>query len=201
MQIEIKINGLDKLVAKLKDFPVALKRAIRNATDTTATAVKNIAVKEAERTFNVAKARLTKTSKGSPTIYVKRTTQTEQHATVTFKGGAGAKAGDRPGLQHYATNKPPRKRTKGWKPSYRTRRAGMSEVVERGFYGEGKLKGQGIFERQVGSKKIVRRTGPGIKQIVERREVMSVVKREGEEVFKAKVVEAVGKQLKKLKGK
>ena len=197
--LEIKIDKaqVERITQLLS--PSELGRAIRNAINTTATTVKNTAVDRAEGIYNIARARLIKTPAGSPAIYVKRATQSEQQATITFKGGAGAKAGDRPGLQNYATNKPPRKRTKGWKPSYKIRRAGTSIVVERGFYGEGKLKGQGIFERREGSKEIVRRTGPGIKQIVERREVMDVVKREGKEIFKSKIVEAVRKQLEKRK--
>ena len=202
MEITIEVKGLKELMNKLQAFPKAMKKAERSAVDTTATAVKNLAINEATRLYNIKETkRLTKDSRGHDTIYVKRSTQTASIAVVTFKGGSNAKSGDRPGLQHFATNKPPAKRKKGWEPTYKIKRSGGSKSIPRGFYGEGKLKGQGIFQRKAdGSNKIVRRTGIGMKQIAESKEVLLRIQNEGQALLKKKMGEAIKKQIEKMKG-
>ena len=193
-----KIEGLEELTKELQEFPKAIQRATRSAIDTTATAVKNLGIDESYRVYNVEMARLLKDSRGRVTSVVKRTTQTNPTAIVTFKGGDNPKAGDRPGLQHFATNKPPSKRTSGWKPIYAITRGGTPKTVKRGFFGEGKLKGQGIFQRQEGTKKIVRQTGSSLKQMVMSSAVYPRIEKEGMSILAQKLIEAVDKQLKKM---
>ena len=196
--IEIRIEGVDKLLAKLNDDVKAIARAMRNAENTTATALRKAALQSVVRIFNIKEARLKKDSRGRDTIFIRRSSPTNPGATITFRGGDSPKSGDRPGLQHFKTDKQERnKKQKGWTPTVQIRRGGSPESIANAFYGVGKLKGQGIFQRQEGLRKIVRRTGPSIKQMVEHSEVLPSVKAQGESIFRQKLIEAIGKQLAK----
>lgn len=198
--MDIKIEGIDKLLQELHEFPRAMDRAARNAENTTATAIKKAGVELSSEVYNIQPSRLKKDSRGRPTIYVKRSSPSSPGAVVTFRGGDHPKAGDRPGLQHFKMDAQERnKKEKGWKPSIKIKRGGQVEKIDRGFYGQGKLKGQGIFQRSESNKKITRRTGPSIKQMVENSEVYSQLKERGETLLAQKMREAVDKQLKKVK--
>ncbi|CAG0980965.1 hypothetical protein ANRL2_02435 [Anaerolineae bacterium] len=200
MSMDIKIEGMDDLLKELREFPKELARASRNAENTTATAVNGEGFRIASEEYNITQARLKKDSRGRATSYVKRSSPGSPGAVVTFKGGDGPKAGDRPGLQHFKTDRQERNKTqRGWKPSYQVKRDGSVKQVERGFYGEGKLKGQGIFQRRDdSSRKIVRQTGPSIKQMVESSEVYDQLRGRAETLLMQKMVEAVNKQLAKV---
>lgn len=199
MSMDIKVEGIDDLLRELREFPKELGRACRNAENTTATAVNKEGFKIASEEYNINQARLKKDSRGRATSYVKRSSPGSPGAVVTFKGGDGPKAGDRPGLQHFKADKQERnKAQKGWKPSYQVKRDGAVKQVERGFYGEGKLKGQGIFQRRDDNRKIVRQTGPSIKQMVESSEVYDQLRGKAETLLMQKMQEAVDKQLAKV---
>lgn len=196
--VKIEIKGIDQLIAKLNGDVKAIGRAIRNAENTTATALRKVALKETTRVFNIKESRLKKDSRGRDTIFIRRSSPTNPGATITFRGGDSPKSGDRPGLQHFKTDKQERnKKEKGWTPTVQIRRGGSVESVSDAFYGVGKLKGQGIFQRQPNIRKIVRRTGPSIKQMVEHAEVLPSVKAQGVSIFRQKLIEAIGKQLAK----
>lgn len=196
--IEIKIEGLDKLLSKLDGDMKVIGRASRNAENTTATALRKAALQEATRVFNIKESRLKKDSRGRDTIYIRRSSPTKPGAVITFKGGDNPKAGDRPGLQHFKVDKQERnKKEKGWSPTVQIRHKGAKEAVPDAFYGVGKLKGQGIFQRQPNSRKIVRRTGPSIKQMIEHADVFNHVKDKAESILRQKLIEAIGKQLAK----
>ena len=196
--IAIKIKGLDELAASMQLTAREIVRAARSTVDTTATAIKALALSEAEKHYTIKKSRLTKTSRGQETIYVKRSNQTELNAVVTFKGGASTKSGDRPGLQHYAS-KASLKRKKGSYPKYRIKKDSAQQEVIGGFYTVMPNGGEGIFERIPGTKKIARRTGPGIKQIVENEPVNSIILAKAQEILHIKMVQAVNKIVVKRK--
>lgn len=197
--MHIKIIGLDDLLKDLREFPKSISRASRNAENTTATAVRKEGFMVAAEEYNILQSRLKKDSRGRATSYVKRSSPGSPGAVVTFKGGSSPKDGDRPGLQHYKTDKrETNTKQKGWAPSYKIKRSGQTEQVERGFYGIGKLKGQGIFQRRETGRKIVRQTGPSIKQLIESSEVYDKLKGRAETVLMQKMVEAVDKQLAKV---
>src|SRR3989304_9940173 len=198
--MEIKIIGLDALIKDLKDFPKAIERAARNAENTTATAVNKEGIKIAPEVYNLTQPRLKKDARGRATSYIKRSSPSSPGAVVTFKGGDNPKAGDRPGLQHFKTDAQERnKKQKGWKPSYKIKRGGQVKQVERGFYGIGRLKGQGLFQRRETGRKIVRRTGPSLKQMVENVDVYGQVESGAHTLLHQKMLEAVEKQLNKVK--
>ena len=82
------------------------------------------------------------------------------------------------------------------------------------FYGAGKLKGKGIFERSKTDKisfttrggksgmrpKLIRRTGLSTKQMLEDKGAFAKLKTEGQTILYAKLQEQVKKQIVKRKG-
>ena len=194
--ITVKVEGLEQFTQKLNLTARELIKVTRSTVDTTATAVKSLALNEAEKHYNIKKSRLQKTSRGQATIYVKRSTQTELSAIVTFKGGTGTKAGDRPGLHHYA-DKGSLKRGKGIYPKVRIKKDSGWKTIKGGFYQTMPNGGVGIFERIPDTKKIARRTGPGIKQIVENDEVNAIIIRQSRELLQEKMRVAVAKVIAK----
>ena len=196
--ITIKVEGLERLQQNLKLTVKELIKITRSTVDTTATAVKALALNEAETHYNISKKRLQETSRGQKTIYVKRSNQADLSAIVTFKGGTGTKAGDRPGLHHYA-DKASLKRGKGIYPKVRIKKDAGWKTIKGGFYQTMPNGGVGIFEQVPGSKgkKIVRRTGPGIKQIVENREMSAIIRDKSREILQGKMRQAVAKVIAK----
>lgn len=190
--VTIKVEGIEQLTRKLNLTTRELTKIIRSTVDTTATTVKALALNEAAKHYNIRKSRLQKTSRGESTIYVKRSTQTELSAIVTFKGGTGTKAGDRPGLHHYA-DKNSLKRGRGIYPKIRVKKDSGWNTIKGGFYQTMPNGGVGIFERIPGTKKIVRRTGPGIKQIVEDKDMNAIVIRGSRKILQEKMKAAVAK--------
>ena len=190
--ITVKVEGIKELAEKLKLTAREITKTIRSTVDTTATAVKSLALDEAEKQYNISKARLRKTSRGQDTIYVKRSTQTDLSAIVTFKGGTGTKAGDRPGLHHYA-DKGSLKRGKGIYPMVRIKKDSGWKTIKGGFFQTMPNGGVGIFERIPDTRKIARRTGPGIKQIVENEEMNTIIKNKSREILQEKMRIAVAK--------
>ena len=199
--MKIEIKGMEALKAKLHAFPKELARAERNAVNTTATAVKNLGIDEAFKSYHVdKKSRLKKDSRGRDVSFIKRAREGEITARVIFRGGDNPKAGDRIGIQHFKVDKQARnKKEKGWRPSIKVLHSGAAEKIEHGFYGVGKLKGQGIFQRQGGGRKLVRRTGPSLKQMVERAGVYSAVEQKGHDILKQALTVAINKQIAKRK--
>ena len=174
MVVKIDIKGLKK-VRSLID-PRKIKRATKNAVNVTATATRKLSFAEGEKAFNIKQPRLKKDSRGRPTTVILRATQTRDNATIVYK--AIKRDSDRPGLQHYRVDRGMRNKKKpGSNPRTRIRRSGGVEKVPRGFYGVGTLKGQGIFQRKLGTKDIVRRSGPSIRNIIEDRTVKGIVSR------------------------
>ena len=194
--ITIKVEGLEQLTQRLKLTQKELTKITRSAVDTTATAVKSLALSEADKQYNIQKSRLQKTSRGQATIYVRRSTQTDLSAMVTFKGGTGTKAGDRPGLHHYG-NKSSFKRGKGIYPKVRIKKDSGWKTIRGGFYQTMPNGGVGIFERIPGTKKIARRTGPGIKQIVENKEINDIIIGKSRQILQKKLRQAVAKVIAK----
>lgn len=197
--MEINISGLSEILLELKYMPVKLQRAARNAVNTAATRVRNLGINTAAEVFNIdKKSRMRVDSRGRETSYIQRARQGESVAVVMFKGGDNPKAGDRIGLQHFATDKQERNiKQKGWTPGYKIHSSGPVSHVERGFYGVGKLKGQGIFQRVEGMRKIIRQTGPSTKQMVEDKQVMVVVLSQGASILHDEMIQKVEDQLKK----
>ena len=194
--ITVKVEGLEQLTQRLNLTARELVKITRSTVDTTATAVKSLALNEAAKHYNILKKRLQETSRGEPTIYVKRSTQTDLSSIVTFKGGTGTKAGDRPGLHHYA-DKDSLKRGKGIYPKVRIKKDSGWETIKGGFYQTMPNGGVGIFERIPDAKKIARRTGLGIKQIVENEEMNIIIKNKSRQILQEKMKAAVAKVIAK----
>lgn len=190
--LTIKVEGLEQLTRNLRLTAREIVKVARSTVDTTANAVKSIALDTATTHYNIDKKRLQETSRGNKTIYVQRSTQSELSATITFKGGTDTKSGDRPGLHHYAS-KDSLKRGKGIYPRVRVKKDSGWNTIKGGFYQTMPNGGVGIFERIPGTKKIARRTGPGIKQIVENEEVNAIVMRKGREMLQEKMRQAMAK--------
>ena len=207
--LEIKIDKaqLERIAQALN--PKELQRATRNATDTATTAIRKMAIDTAFDKFNInLKARLRKDPKGRDTSWVERTTQVKPMAKIIFRGGTNPKSGDRPGLHHFAVG------SQSGTPTYKIKRSSGVKTVPNAFYGKGKLKGLGIFERSKTEKisfttrggkagmrpKLVRRTGFSTKQMIEDRETLAKVKTEGQIILLAKLKEQVEKQLRKRRG-
>lgn len=215
--LTIKVEGLEQLTKNLQLTAREIVKVARSTVDTTANAVKNIALDTATINYNITKKRLQETSRGAKTIYVKRSTQSDLSATVTFKGGTGTKSGDRPGLHHYA-DKDSLKRGKGIYPRVRVKKDSGWKTIKGGFYQTMPNGGVGIFEklqpivkhkktiqgkrgpRTVWIEKVVRRTGPGIKQIVEDKDVNAIVISKSREMLQVKMREAVAKVIAKRQG-
>lgn len=194
--LTIKVEGLEQLTRNLRLTAREIIKVTRSTVDTTANAVKTIALDTATANYNIDKKRLQETSRGAKTIYVKRSTQSDLSATITFKGGIGTKSGDRPGLHHYAA-KASLKRGKGIYPRVRIKKDSPQQEIKGGFYQTMPNGGVGIFERIPGTKKIARRTGPGIKQIVENEEINMIVMNKSREMLQEKMRMAVAKVIAK----
>ena len=174
LKADFKPNQIKRIRSILDVKKVA--RASRNAINTTATATRKLSLVEGEKEYNIKQARLKKDSQGKPTTFIIRASRTRDHATITYK--AVKRDSDRPGLQHYRVDRgQTNKKKPGSNPRVRIRRSGGTEIVPRAFYGVGKLKGQGIFQRKLTGKKIVRRSGPSIRNIIEDTKVSAVVSR------------------------
>lgn len=197
--LTIKVEGLEQFSRNLRLTAREIVKVTRSTVDTTANAVKTIALDTATAHYNIDKKRLQETSRGAKTIYVKRSTQSDLSATITFKGGTGTKSGDRPGLHHYADKKS-LKRGKGIYPRVRIKKDSPQTEIKGGFYQTMPNGGVGIFERIPGTKKIARRTGPGLKQIVENEEITMIVMNKGREMLQEKMRQAVVKVIAKRQG-
>src|SRR3972149_26880 len=189
--LEIKIDKaqLERITQALN--PKELQRAVRNATDTSTTAIRKMVIDTAFDKYNInTKARLRKDPKGRDTSWVERTTPQKPFAKIIFRGGTTPKSGDRPGLHHFAVGSP-----KGI-PTYKIKRSGGVKTVPNAFYGAGKLKGLGIFERSKTDKisfttrggksgmrpKLIRRTGLSTKQMLEDKGAFAKLKTEGQTI-------------------
>ena len=199
MRLTLNITGVDALRERLKEFPKALARAERNAANTTATAVKAAGIEEAFKMFHVdKKARLKKDSRGRDTVFIRRAREGEAAAVVTFKRGASAKSGDLLGLQHFKTDTTDANvKEKGWRPHIQLKRNGQIKKVAGGFYGMGRLKGLGIFERR--GRKLTRRTGLSLHMMVKQPEVLKNVLQIGRSLFAKLLETAIEKQIAKIK--
>lgn len=175
--------------------PKKYDRAIKNAVNATATKVRKICYVEATKEYNIKATRLKKDPRGKPTSYIQRANRNKPTAKITFRGGSRPKSGDRPGLSHFAIGQK-RNKKKG-SPKIKMRRTGSVEVVERGFYGIGKLKGQGIFQRNKTGRKLTRRTGPSTKQMVEDPKVFSRVQIKSVDILHDAINDKVIDQLRK----
>lgn len=205
--ITIKVEGLEQTIRNLNLTAKEIVKVTRSTVDTTAIAVKNLALNTATAHYNIDKKRLQATPRGSPTIYVRRSTRVDLSAMVIFKGGSGTKAGDRPGLHHYADQSSllaswyaqKYDRKKKYYPKVRVKKDSGWETIKGGFYQTMPNGGVGIFERIPNTKKIARRTGPGIKQIVENEEINAIVIGKSRELLQEKMREAVTKVIAKRK--
>lgn len=187
----VKINGL-KDIAKLLDTK-RMGKVIRNTVNGTATAVRKLSLDLAGETYNIKKGRVKKDPKGRDTTFIKRARAGEDRATITYRGGANPKDKDRPGLHHFSPNKSQTNRKRSG-PKVRIKKGDALLPVERGFFGVGRLRGQGIFQRKEDSLKIVRRTGPSTKQMVEDRDIYSKV----EAMHKKLYTEKFNAQMRKI---
>ena len=200
--IKIDIRGIKALTDHLDFTAKEIAKITRNATDGTATAVKNLAAKEAIKVYNIERKRLITDNRGRSTVYVKRTTQAQPFAVVTFRAGQNAKDGDRPGLQHYAL-KGSLKRGPGLYPSYQIKRNGPVRSAYPSFFIRfKKTGGEGIVDKHPaavtseGKRKLVRRTGPNLKQMMEK-DIKVVVLEQGHVIFFEKLRTQIAKLLKK----
>ena len=190
--MEIKITGVESILDALAKFPKELASAARNAENATATFARAEGFELAAQEFNIEKRRLKKDSRGRDTSWIKRSSITDPGAVVTFKGGDNPKSGDRPGLQHYSIDpSQTNKKIKGWAPTVKIRRGGQSEKVERGFYGVGKLKGRGIFQRLEVGRKIKRRNVLGLKQMLIQEKQLSELVKGGENILNKELEKAL----------
>ena len=179
----VKITGL-KGVANLLDSK-RMSKVIRNTVNGTATLVRKISLDLAGEAYNIKKGRIRKDSRGRDTTFVKRARAGEDKAVVIYRGGANPKDKDRPGLHHFSSNKSQTNRKRSG-PKVRIKRGDALKTVERGFFGVGRLQGQGIFQRKEGSRTIIRRTGPSTKQMVEDRDIYTKVESRHGRVFTEK---------------
>lgn len=179
----VRITGL-KGVATLLDTK-KMDKVIRNTVNGTATAVRKISLDLAGETYNIKKGRIKKGPRGRDTTFIKRARAGEDKAVVIYRGGANPKDKDRPGLHHFSSNKSQTNRKRSG-PKFRIKRGDAVKTVERGFFGIGRLQGQGIFQRVEGSRKIIRRTGPSTKQMVEDRDIYTKVESRHGRVFTEK---------------
>lgn len=174
MALNINIKGLKNVRALLD--PKKIARASRSAVNTTATATRKESFSEAEKVFNVKQSRLKKDSRGRRTTFIVRASRTRKDARIEYK------AVGRPGLQHYRKDRSQTNKKKvGWKPTIRIKQSGSTTNLPRSFYGIGKLKGQGIFQRNTRNRKIVRRTGPSIRTIMADKGVITKILRKSKE--------------------
>lgn len=187
----VKITGL-KGIAKMLN-PKKMSKVIRNTVNGAATTIRKESIDLAAETYNIKKGRIRKDSRGRDTTFVKRARAGEDKAIVTYRGGANPKDKDRPGLHHFSSNKSQTNRKQSG-PKVRIKRGDALKVVERGFFGVGRLQGMGIFERIEGSRKIVRRTGPSTKQMVEDEDIYTKVKAMHRKIFTEKFNIQMGKQ-------
>jgi hypothetical protein len=190
----VKVKGLKGLKDMLN--PDKMSKVIRNTVNGVATAVRKESIDLAAEAYNIKKSRIRKDSRGKDTTFIKRARAGEDKAVIEYRGGANPKDKDRPGLHHFSPNKSQTNRKRSG-PKVRIKRSDALKVVERGFFGIGRLQGQGIFERQEGGREIVRRTGPSTKQMVEDVDVFVKVESEHDKIFREKF----NIQMKKLYGK
>lgn len=199
MTLIVATKGGTALLATLKRLPKKTLRAKINAENTTATALRKESYTIVSSTYNIKEARLKKDSRGRKTTFVKRSKGTDRGSTITYKGGLTAKYGDRIGAHHFKSDKSTKnKKAKGWMPSIRIKRGGASEQIERGFYGVGSLKGSGIFQRNEHNRKITRRTGPSIKQMMVDKTVQKKVTIIAQPLFMRHLIRAIHKQFIKV---
>lgn len=198
--IKIDIRGIDVLTKHLDLTAKEIAKATRNAIDGTATTVRNLAVNEAVKVYNIDKARLITDNRGKSTVYVKRTTQSQPFAVITFRGRKGER--DRPGLNHYV-NWASVRRGPGQYPTYQIKRGGVIKSAEPSFFMRFKTTGGwGIVEKHpteltsTGKRKLVRRTGPNLKQMLEK-DIKVVVLKQGQLIFFTKLREQIAKAINK----
>mgnify|MGYP001577116389 CR=1 FL=1 len=82
-------------------------------------------------------------------------------------------------------------------PKYRIKKDSGRGTVKGGFYQTMPNGGVGIFERIPGTRKIVRRTGPGIKQIVEDKDMNAIIIAKARLIMREKMQAAVAKVIAK----
>lgn len=192
--LDVSIKGMEKFKKSLDSR--ALKRAERNALNTTATKTEKLGVDEAALEFNIKKRRIKKDSKGKKLTRKKRARAGENQASVFF--GINRK-GDRPGLHNFGPNKQLVNRRRG--PRVKVRRTNALAVVPRGFFlkGAGSTgKATGLFTRE-GAKSlpIKRETGPSTKQMVEDPTVLGKLERQTGVILEKELLKAIDKQLAK----
>lgn len=154
--LDIKIKGLRKF-AKILD-PKKVGRATVNALNQTTTEYRKLTVNEAAKIFNIPKGRIRKDSKGKNTTFIVKARTGKEIAVIEYKG-------QRPGLQHFSSNKQMINRKKP--PKVKIKKSGAAKIVERGFFATAKGS-RGLFQRE-GEKSypISRRSGPSMKQMYE----------------------------------
>lgn len=195
----INVTGEKKILAKLKGMPKAVDRAKKNAENTTATEIRKKSLVIVSRVYNIKSSRIKKDSRGRKTTYVQKVKQSGRGARIEYKGGSSTKAGDRPGLHHFRVGASQKnKKAAGSNPKIKIKKSSNTEVIDRGFYGEGKLKGTGIWQREEGGRSIHRRTGPSMKQMITDRAVIGKVSQIASPIFTKNLSLAVDKQLNKL---
>ncbi len=142
--VSLHTEGLQEILRALN--PKQIKRAARNAVNSTATAVKKKAISRAAEIYNLRKGRILKTSRGAELVRVRRAKLGEQQAEVYY--GLNVR-NDRPGLQNFGPNKKMINRKKS--PKVKIKKAGSLKMVDRGFFlikaGKDK-KATGLFQRE-----------------------------------------------------
>jgi hypothetical protein len=197
--MEITVKGLEELTREFRLLPQEIARATRNAVNTTATEIRKVSIDEAFKTYHIKnRSRLNKDSTGRNISYILRARMGESSASIRYIGGTSKRDSDRLGLQNFKTDKQERNiRRTGWQPSFKIRRNESTKKLERGFYGVGKLKGQGLFQRKLNGRKLTRRTGPGLKLMVESQHILPSVVLQGQSILTRHIISAVEMQIKK----
>ena len=188
--VSITVLGDKKVIRTLS--PQHLKRAVRNAVNTTSTVVKRESAVEAAKEWNIKIGRIKKSSAGNELIRRKRARAGETEAKVYF---GTERKGDRAGLQHWSSNRQMVNRKKP--PTVKLRKGGPKRTVERGFFATART-ARGLYQREGKSAyPIHRRTGPSTKQMVEDKKVMSKVEIIGVKALEKKMADAMEAQWRK----
>ena len=194
--LDVSIKGLEKFKKSLN--PRELKRAERNALNTTTTATEKLGVNEAALEFNLKKTRIKKDSKGKKLTRKKRARMGEEQASVFF--GINRR-GDRPGLHNFGPKKVRDLIREKKGPRTKVRKSDSLRRVPRGFVlkGAGESgKATGLFTREGRKSLPIRReTGPSTKQMVEFPSVFRKLERQTGAILERELLKAIDKQLAK----
>jgi len=198
LEIRIDRAQLERITQALN--PRELQRAVRNATDTAATAIKKIAIEEVTNIYRITSKRVSTTEEtNEPTITTIRTTQTKPYAILRFSRNKFR-------LDNFTLNTLPWTkvpRIKGWVPLWRYKRVGAISTVPKGFVGEGKLAPPygTIWRRSSkGSTKIRKCFGLSLNEMMKDKNILAGVKRQGVGILISKLQEQTRKQIAKRKG-